>query len=267
VDRSIDEDTADRPPLEASAPTDSSSHAGSPPTYVRLRELLRAGIERGEYDRRRLPTDQELVQRFGVSRHTVRQAMSGLTAEGLIRREPGRGTYATGAHHSKYVRALGNVSDLMAMGDDTTLKVLTNLHENRDEQIAQRLALTDDLVMTMFIVRFRHGHPLGCADVHLPPHIGNRIQPLSTVIDYHVSIIGLVEQTTDGDIAGAEQDLTAVRATPAIAHVLQVAEGDPLLRTERLYYAQNGSPVEFAISHYRPDRYTYRFSLRGKTGW
>jgi DNA-binding GntR family transcriptional regulator len=237
------------------------------PTYARLRELLRSEIERGDYDSRRLPTDLELSGRFGVSRHTVRQAMGELAAEGLIRREPGRGTFATGVHNSKYVRALGNIDDLMALAADTTLKVLANLHEVRDEQIARRLGLDDDVVAGMTILRFLHARPLGCAQVYLPPALADSLEPLSTVIDYHASIIHLVQRTTNVVVAGADQDITAVRATPELARILQVGEGSPLLRIERVYHSRERIPVEYAISHYRSDRYTYRVALRGKSGW
>jgi GntR family transcriptional regulator len=261
------EDADDPFAKHGGSPPGAAEQAPSLPTYARLRELVRSEIERGDYDRRRLPTDLELVQRFGVSRHTVRQAMSELVAEGLIRREPGRGTFATGVHNSKYVRALGNVDDLMALAADTTLKVLSNLHEVRDEQIARRLGLTDDLVVGMVILRFRHARPLGCAHVYLPPSLADLLEPLSTVMDHHASIIHLVQRTTNVTVSGADQDITAVKATPEIARILQVTEGVPLLRIERVYHARERSPVEFAISHYRPDRYTYRVALRGKSGW
>lgn len=237
------------------------------PTYMRLRELLRTAIERGDYEQRRLPTDSELMARFGVGRHTVRQAMAELAAEGLIRREPGRGTFATGAHNSKYVRAFGNVSDLMAMATDTTLKVIEALHEVRDADAARKLGLAEAQVATMVIVRSRHGIPLGVSRVFLPVHVAARVEPLSTVVDHHATVLERVMRTA-GDVAiEAEQEISAVTADEATAVLLEVAPDEPLLRIERLYRLESGEPVELAISRYRPDRYTYRIVLRGKGGW
>lgn len=245
----------------------SKAKASPMPTYMRLRELLRTAIERGDYEQRRLPTDSELTERFGVSRHTVRQAMSELAAEGLIRREPGRGTFATGAHNSKYVRAFGNVSDLMAMATDTTLKVVEALHEVRDADAARKLGLTEAHVATMLIVRFRQGPPLSVSRVFLPPHVAARVEPLSTVVDHHATVLERVMRYA-GDVAiEAEQEITAVPAEDATAQLLEVTPGEALLRIERLYRLESGEPVELAISHYRPDRYTYRVVLRGKGGW
>jgi DNA-binding GntR family transcriptional regulator len=237
------------------------------PTYLRLRELLRSEIERGEYEDKCLPTDQDLTQRFGVSRFTVRQALSGLRDEGLIRRVPGRGTFATGAHNAKYVRALGSVRDILAIAADTALEVIVPLHEEHDEEIGRRLGLTDDCVAAMVVMRFRHGHPLGISHVHLPPWIAEVIEPPSTTVAHHTTIIERVEKAIRIPLASADQDISAVAASRELAQHLDVATGDPLLRIERLYHGEDGLPVELSISHLRPDRYTYHIVLRGTTGW
>ena len=64
------------------------------PKYRRLKEYLRERIMRGELKRGDLlPSENDLAKRFGISRHTVRQALGDLENEGLIRREQGRGTF------------------------------------------------------------------------------------------------------------------------------------------------------------------------------
>ena len=61
--------------------------------YVQLANSLRASIAAGEYQStNRLPTEQQLMQQFGVSRQTVRNALEILTRERLIQRRQGSGT-------------------------------------------------------------------------------------------------------------------------------------------------------------------------------
>jgi DNA-binding GntR family transcriptional regulator len=237
------------------------------PAYARLRGLLRAAIERGEYDAgRALPTEVRLMEMFGVSRHTVRQAIHELAIEGLVRKVQGSGTFATGAHHGKYVRAIGNVSDLMVLGVDTTLRLVEPLRETRNDYAATRLGEVDDTVVAMTVVRYRHDLPLGIATSFLPMWVGTQIAPLSPAVDHHVTVIELVQRAIGRDVVDAEQEVTAVEACAELALRLKVAEGSPLLRIERLYHLETGEAVEFAISHYRPDRYSYRISLRGTSG-
>ena len=65
------------------------------PLYVQIRNLLRERIRLGEWAADEpMPTEDELVAHFGVSRTTVRQAMSDLASEGLVVRKAGRGTFA-----------------------------------------------------------------------------------------------------------------------------------------------------------------------------
>jgi len=65
------------------------------PKYLQIVESLRSGLQAGRYkDGARLPSEAELVRRFGVSRMTVVKAMQQLQQEGLLVRRAGSGSYA-----------------------------------------------------------------------------------------------------------------------------------------------------------------------------
>jgi DNA-binding GntR family transcriptional regulator len=66
------------------------------PLYYQLENLLREKIVSGELEPGdKLPTELELIEQYGVSRITVRQALQALADEGLIERKQGRGTVVT----------------------------------------------------------------------------------------------------------------------------------------------------------------------------
>lgn len=68
------------------------------PISRQLRELLLEQIDRGAIEPgERLPTEAELCDRLGISRTTVRKALAALTADGLLVRHPGRGTFLNAA--------------------------------------------------------------------------------------------------------------------------------------------------------------------------
>jgi DNA-binding LacI/PurR family transcriptional regulator len=82
--------TGEQPDAEG-GPTDKQ------PKYRQIVESLRANISAGHYrDGARLPSEAELVRRFGVSRMTVVKAMQQLQQEGLLVRRTGSGTYLSG---------------------------------------------------------------------------------------------------------------------------------------------------------------------------
>jgi LacI family transcriptional regulator len=77
----------ENPPEQADAPSDQ-------PKHQRLFEALKEEILAGKYDaRRRLPSEAQLVRRFGISRPTVSRALRDLKAAGYLDRRPGSGTY------------------------------------------------------------------------------------------------------------------------------------------------------------------------------
>jgi len=64
------------------------------PKHQQVFEVLKQEILSGKYDaRRRLPSEAQLVQRFGISRPTVSRALRDLKAAGFLDRRPGSGTY------------------------------------------------------------------------------------------------------------------------------------------------------------------------------
>src|SRR5262245_50674392 len=93
------------------------------PLYRELREVLAAEIAAGVYPvGSRFPTDHELCARFGVSRHTVREALRALQTEGLLVRQPGSGTVvrALKAAHN-YAQTIESMEELLSYSGDTRL--------------------------------------------------------------------------------------------------------------------------------------------------
>ena len=76
------------------------------------------------------------------------------------------------------------------------------------------------------------------------------------------TIIGLLDARLPAPIAEADQSITVAPADPATATQLGCPAGDPLLRIDRLYSDTAGRPVELAVSHFLPEQYTYRVTLR-----
>ena len=86
------------------------------PKYHRIYLVLREQLEEGRFARG-VPGELSLMRQFGVARVTVRRALEQLAQEGLIAREPGRGT-----------RAIGWPARQGAAADDPMRTQLTGLH-------------------------------------------------------------------------------------------------------------------------------------------
>ena len=77
------------------------------PLYTQIRELLRERILNGVYkSHAQMPSENEMVRTFGVSRITVRQALTDLQKEGLIFKIHGKGTFVSKPKATQNVRRL-----------------------------------------------------------------------------------------------------------------------------------------------------------------
>jgi len=233
------------------------------PAYQTLCEQLRDEIAAGHYrDGVRLPTESELVARHGLSRQTVRRAFQDLVAEGAVYRVPGRGTYASEPGR-RYLRQLGSIEDLMSLSDDTTMEVLTGLRRRVDVDAASRLRLDDDVVYSVVFRRLHDGVPFVLTTVHLVPSVAQPIQAeLSDGAVGTHTVIGLLEPHLPAPIAEAAQSITVAPADAVVAEAVGCEPGHPMLRVDRLYSDSSGRPVELSVSHFLPEQYTYRVTLR-----
>jgi DNA-binding GntR family transcriptional regulator len=232
------------------------------PAYQVLRQRLRDEIAAGAYPEGvRLPTESELVAEHGLSRQTVRRAFQDLVAEGVVYRVPGRGTYA----NRGYLRQLGSIEDLMSLSEDTTMEVLQGLSRSVDVVAASRLRLDHDVVYTVTFRRLHDGVPFVMTTVHLPESVARLVFDSVLLSDGAVgthTVIGVIEQHLDNPIAEAAQSITVAPADDPVAGALGCAAGHPMLRVDRLYSDTTGTPVELSVSHFLPEQYTYRVTLR-----
>jgi DNA-binding GntR family transcriptional regulator len=244
------------------------------PAYQVLRQRLRDEIAAGSYpDGVRLPTESELVAEHGLSRQTVRRAFQDLVAEGVVYRVPGRGTYA----NRGYLRQLGSIEDLMSLSEDTTMEVLQGLSRRVDVAAASRLRLDQDVVYTVVFRRLHDrragaerpgesdGVPFVVTTVHLIEPIARLVLDSTELADGAVgtnTVIGVLEPHLDHPIAEAAQSITVAPADGLVADALGCAPGHPMLRVDRLYSDTTGTPIELSVSHFLPEQYTYRVTLR-----
>jgi len=235
------------------------------PSYRRVATDLREQIRAEAFPPQTpIPTEAEIAHQYSVSRQTVRRAFQDLVAEGLVRRVPGSGTFAT--PHTRYLRQFGSIEDLMALSGDSEMRVLRPLGETVDPAAAGRLRLTDEHVATTSFTRLHDGETFCHTRLWLPPHVRDLLGDVEALASpgarSKVTVIALLDEVLRAPIQDAEQSISVAAAMPEVAKALAVPAGTMLLRIDRTYYDTDGDPVELAVSHFHPDRYSYRVRLR-----
>src|SRR6202521_2423927 len=139
------------------------------PLYAVLETQLAAGIAGGEFPLgSQLPTEDKLIQRFAVSRTTVRKAIQNLSDRGLIEIRRGTGTFVAQPRITQELTELtGFVEDMQVLGRHATARVLDKKVVPASEAVARQLALplgTD--VVQILRVRLADGGPLSFAETY-----------------------------------------------------------------------------------------------------
>jgi GntR family transcriptional regulator len=227
------------------------------PRYLQIADAIRRDL-RGEGER--IDSEHTLCARFKVSRPTVRQALDVLVQEGRLYRHAGRGTFSTAAAGAdSRLRVIGSIDDMIALGDETWLKLLSNETMPVPANIAQALRLPPgSKAMRIVGVRHADGGPFQHVTVWVPTPIG---AALSEEDLSKTSLIAAIERHVDVRIKTLEQVTDAVLAPRQVAELLQVRPRSPLLLFERTYFATNGEPVEYAVTYQTGRRYPYRVVL------
>lgn len=237
----------------------------SEPAYKVLAAELRSHIAAGRYRGGvRLPTESELSRDYGLSRQTVRRAFLELVTEGSVYRVPGRGTFAT-ENVGQYLRQLGSIEDLMNLSADTEMKVLEAPSRRVDLAAAGRLRLDTDVVYRIVFQRFHDQVPFVVTTVFWPESVARLVLDSPQVrqgATSDLTLIGLIEPHLQHPIDECAQSITATTADAETADRLGCEVGHAVLRVDRLYSDSQGRAVELAVSHFLPEHYTYRVTLR-----
>lgn len=224
------------------------------PKYLQIRAVLLRRLQDEFAPGDRFPTESALCEEFGVSRETIREALTPLEEQGLIVRGRGAGTIVRQRPEAASERRLtGLVEDFTELKRDTYTTILAT--EVRPAQEREARGLSVDVGAPIYLVRrlrFLDNAPLAIHDAYLPVEYG---VPLARRDLTHTTLLREL-QSYLGDILIEDfQEIDACIADPQFAQLLDVAISGPLLQIRRRHIDRAGKPVVFFQSWFRSDRY------------
>jgi GntR family transcriptional regulator len=235
-------------------------HHSRIPLHVQAERLLRVLILQPQYQNGDfLPDEVTLARQLGVSRNTLRAAITRLTYEGLLERKAGVGTsVASGSQESriaewhsftqemerKGIEVQTFQLDVRTIGAAADVAAALKIAPGREVLRIDRLRGWDDAP----IVHFRS---------FLHPRLG-----LKNEEDFTKPLYRIIESRSGVTVDGAHEEMRAVAADAMMAKLLRVRRGTPLLRRNRAVYDHSGRPIEFAIVHYLSSHFALVLDIR-----
>jgi GntR family transcriptional regulator len=237
-----------------------ASANSSLPLHIQVRETIRRQVRDGELidETGRLMTEAELGRHFGVSRITIRNAISPLVDEGMFARSRGRGTFLRSNQPENWVgRLMGFSETIKDAGYEPGARILQQGMTNRHDAEV-RTQLRERAVWQLKRVRLADDIPIAIEHAFYPPDIGLELEKrdLTSIVMYRV-----FESELGFDIKEAMQTISASLADTTSAKLLGVKVGSPLLSMERLTLNKDERPLELLRSVYLPNYFRLSINL------
>ncbi|PCE27095.1 GntR family transcriptional regulator [Paraburkholderia acidicola] len=230
------------------------------PLYAKVEMALAAEIgTRGLPSGSQLPPEGPLMERFGVSRITLRKAIENLAARGLVEIRRGKGTFVSEPKVTQELSALtGFVEDMVALGRHPTARLLDKRSVLATKEVAQHLGIAfGTQVYRIERVRLADGVAMSFDETYLPLDIGEKVASDDLEAE---PIFDLLENKYELPLVEAEYQLEAATADEHVAQALGIEVGSPVFLIERTSYTEGHRPIDYEKLHYRGD--LIRFSTR-----
>lgn len=206
-----------------------------------------------------LPSEQALARELGVSQGTMRKVLDALTAEKLLERRQGKGTFIA---ENTQERALFRFFRMARPGGERLTpergEETVRVRASRAAEQARLDLIRGERVVEIVRTRLIDGRPAIREIIILPaglfPGIERQAALPNTLYSLYQTEFGVI-------IVAAREEISAVAATPEDHEVLDVPVGSPLLQIDRVALSLQERKVEWRLSRVRSDDLVFAVTL------
>lgn len=223
------------------------------PLWRQLQISLSQRIADGEFEDS-FPTEHQLVDDYGVSRHTVREALRRIEAQGLVDRTPGRGTSVVAREFTQPLGSLYSLfQTLSSQGNSQSSKILV-AESTVNSRVAPLIGLgPDEEILFIERLRMAGGEPIAIDRVWLPNEFAEALltsdlegSSIHNEISSHMQLMPIRGREVIKTVIPSEEEATQLKLPP----------GNAAFRIERSTVYLGGS-LEWRESLVRGDRFAF----------
>lgn len=234
------------------------------PRYVAVYDELLIGIQEGKYPAgEKLPGENELARQFGVSRNTLRQAITLLHEDGYVYMHQGKGNFVldNSRRTEETLNTLGNV--LVALAEYPVTRLETQMEIRAISPKNQRLFSLDASHMLVLVKRICHSGDMriGCA-LSFIPYV--RFLEEHIPLDDMERIGAFYQQLLTGDGLTSRSVLRIVSPREPVTELMDVTSQERLMMLDDIIRDADGRVVMTQKLFFRPNAYEFRLSRRSE---
>ncbi|MCF0230118.1 MAG: GntR family transcriptional regulator [Parasporobacterium sp.] len=230
------------------------------PKYLEVKNQLSEKIDDGVYPvGEMIPTENELMESFNVSRITIRRALAELEAEGYIYRLQGKGTFVKDEDRQQDLFILTSCTeDIKRMGMTPSRITVESKITDADRKTREHLKLnTGDEVLCLKRVYLADGEPINYTTSYLPL----KLFPGLDKYDFGMqSLYEVLESHYDTKILKSIRTIEAVLAPEDVCELLDVENNVPLILFKSVVTGKVSGkelPIETFKCYYRSDKFSF----------
>ncbi len=234
------------------------------PRYAQLAAIFKARIEAGDFSVGSfLPTEIELCDEFGVSRHTVREALRRLAEAGFLQRRQGSGSrVVTASPQGAYVHSMRTLNGLFQYAADTELRINSIGLAAPDRSFANALGECTDrrwLIVVGLRIDPVSSQPI-CRSIIF---INCAFSGIAKDLPGHTgAIYSMIEDRYGVQVDRVEQEISAMPIPPQAAQALGVSRKIWAARVVRRHLDPSGEMILVSVNDYPGDRFSYTMQLQ-----
>jgi DNA-binding GntR family transcriptional regulator len=233
------------------------------PLYEQVRLKLMEQITSGLWDDGSpLPSELKLAENFGVSRITIRQAVSEIVRNGYLYRKQGKGTFIRNRDAYYLLGGVHNfLKNAQVMGKAARTDVIVDEWRAADEAVAGRLNLpVGDRFLFIKLLRYLDDEVVGWQTIHVSPEIGNLVD-VDALTEKHA--LNPLLRIKGRRVAESQIVQGARLAGGDDIALLDCAPNSPILCSEYTEYGAEGKIYSFSEVAFRADRFKWVFKVVG----
>lgn len=228
------------------------------PLYKGVKRELIESVRRGDWNPGEvIPSEAKLCERFGVSMGTLRKAVDELSAEGLLIRQQGRGTFIAAHSQNRYLFAFFHVVRQDGHKEYPNVKFIEFEKVKADRFAAGTLRVDTGSRLLRFVNKLELGAaPVVLDEILLPERLFAGLTE-KTLRQRPATLYQLYQENFGVTVIHTQERLRSVKADAFKAAWLGVTPGDPLLQVIRTAFSFKDQPVELRYSYVDTRKHEY----------
>lgn len=224
-----------------------------------LRDLATFHLNPGD----RIPAEPELCSHYGLSRITVRQAITALVDEGLLKKQQGRGTFVLAP---RLAQQLVDPNHFLSTGFDAEPPEHVTLYSAESmpapDWLARKLGIGagEDVFKIRKVLAVDRGAPIAYRTTFLTAALVPNLTQRNLSVPMHM----VLENDYGFELASADEIIEFIVADEFRASMLNIETEHPLILVERILYMTSGQAVDCSRAYYRADRFRFEHRLQRK---